>query len=114
MADDKKGAPDAVASTDAKTAPKKTLFPAGSYMNKEARVLNLIPQKGQDAEPRVIVPGGNVELSEEDTANKHIHHMIKAGMLVPAESAEAKAARESAENAQAAAEAAAAKKAASQ
>ena len=74
-------------------AKKEPLFPAGYYMNAQPRVLNLIATE-QGGETRIVVPGRNVELTEEDTANKHIHHLIKHGELVPAESAEAKAARE--------------------
>ena len=106
MADDKK-APDAAAkSADTKTA----LFAPGFYMNTEPRVINLIPAKGTDGEMRSIVPGRNVELTDEDTTNKHIHHFVKHKFLVPVESAEAKAAREAAEAEQAKVDAAAAAK----
>jgi hypothetical protein len=107
MADDKKGA-DTTANAATKDA-AKPLFEAGTYMNTEPRVLN-ITQAGEGAEMRSIAPGANVELTADDATNKHVHHFVKHGMLKPAESAEAKKARETAELEQAKVEAAAAAK----
>lgn len=93
------------------TDKKEPLFKAGTYRNAEPRVLNLIPAEGSDGETRHVVPGYTVELTEADTANKHIHHLIKHGILVEGEDAEAKKQRELDEIEQAKLDAAAAAKA---
>jgi hypothetical protein len=109
MADTKDTAADKTAD---KAEKKEVLFKAGVYRNTEARVLNLVPAEGGDGETRHVIPGYTVELTDADTQNKHIHHLIKNNILVPGEDAEAKKQREIAEAEQAELDAAAAAKAA--
>lgn len=89
---------------------KEALFKAGTYMNAQPRVLN-ITSTTEGGETRIVVPGRNVDLTEDDVNNKHIHHLIKHGELIESESAEARNLRETEEAKQRELEAAAAKKA---